>query len=119
MTLYRWFVVVQNVVVREIIWATIFILPNLLAARHRFHRSGMLDDFVVVTITRPGPLYVRLKPDPRGLVIVNNFDPVPDDPITGCPQLGPVEIVGTVMPGDSLVSSACVPMFWTLPVCKV
>lgn len=66
--------------------------------------SGMLDDFVVVTITRPGQLYVRLKPDPRGLVIVNNFDRVPDDPDTGCPRLGPVEIVGSVMPGDALVS---------------
>lgn len=65
----------------------------------------MLDDFVVVTITRPGPLYVRLKPDPRGLVVVNNFDKVPDDPETGCPRLGPVENVGTVMPGDCLVSS--------------
>lgn len=66
-------------------------------------RSGMLDDFVVVTITRPGPLYVRLRPDSRGLVIVNNFDVVPDDPHTSCPRLGPVESVGAVMPGDSLV----------------
>lgn len=65
---------------------------------------GMLDDFVVVTITRPGPLYVRLRPDPRGLVIVNNFDPLPDDPHTSCPRLGPVEGVGTVFPGDAVVS---------------
>lgn len=64
----------------------------------------MLDDFVVVTISRPGPLHVRLKPDPRGLVIVNNFDPLPDDPHTSCPRLGPLELVGNVMPGDALVS---------------
>lgn len=64
----------------------------------------MLDDFIVVTITRPGPLYVRLRPDPRGLVVVNNFDVVPDDPHTSCPRLGPVEAVGAVMPGDALVS---------------
>lgn len=98
------FVVLPNVVVREIVRAAVAILSPLIPARRRSPCSGMLDDFVVVTITRPGPLYVRLKPDPRGLVIVNNFDPVPDDPITGCPQLGPVEIVGTVMPGDCLVS---------------
>lgn len=65
--------------------------------------QGMLDDFVVVTITCPGPLFVRLRPDPRGLVVVNNFDDVPDDPHTGCPRLGPIERVGTVMPGDALV----------------
>lgn len=65
--------------------------------------SGMMDDFMVVTVTRPGPLYVRLRPDARGLVIVNNFDLVPDDPLTGCPRLGPVEGVGVVMPGDALV----------------
>lgn len=79
----------------------------------------MLDDFVVVTITRPGPLYVRLKPDPRGLVVVNNFDKVPDDPDTGCPRLGPVENVGTVMPGDCLVSSlvlACISFSKSLQV---
>lgn len=64
----------------------------------------MLDDFVVVTITRPGPLCVRLRPDARGVVIVNNFDIVPDNPHTGCPRLGPIESVGTVMPGDALVS---------------
>lgn len=64
----------------------------------------MLDDFVALTITRPGPLHIRLRPDPRGLVILNNFDFVPDDPQTGCPRLGPVESVGTVTPGDALVS---------------
>lgn len=63
----------------------------------------MLDDFVVVTITRPGPLSVRLKPDPRGLVLLNNFDSLPDDPHTSCPRLGPLESVGSVMPGDALV----------------
>ncbi|CAM9453657.1 unnamed protein product, partial [Laminaria digitata] len=72
----------------------------------RLERSvyGMLDDFLVVTVTRAGPLYVRLRPDTRGLVIVNNFDLVPDDPDTGCTRLGPVEGVGAVMPGDALVS---------------
>ncbi|CAN0021830.1 unnamed protein product [Ectocarpus sp. 8 AP-2014] len=65
---------------------------------------GMLDDFVVVTISRPGPLYVRLKPDSRGLVILNNFDVVPDDPHTSCPRLGSLESVGTVIPGDALAS---------------
>lgn len=65
---------------------------------------GMLNDFVVVTLTRPGPLSVRLKPDPRGLVILNNFDSLPDDPHTSCPRLGPLESVGNVMPGDALVS---------------
>ena len=64
----------------------------------------MLDDFLVVTLTRPGPLHVRLKPDSRGLVILNNFDPLPDDPHTSCPRLGPIEGVGNVMPGDALVS---------------
>lgn len=64
----------------------------------------MLDDFLVVTLTRPGPLHVRLKPDSRGLVILNNFDPLPDDPHTSCPRLGPIESVGNVMPGDALVS---------------
>ncbi|CAN0177550.1 unnamed protein product [Scytosiphon promiscuus] len=65
---------------------------------------GMLDDFVVVTINRPGPLYVRLKPDPRGVVVLHNFDDAPDDPRTSCPRLGPLESVGTVMPGDALAS---------------
>lgn len=78
------------------------------SARFRLNfRPGMLDDFVVVTITRPGPLSVRLKPDPRGLVILNNFDSLPDDPHTSCPRLGPLESVGNVMPGDALVSFCC------------
>lgn len=66
--------------------------------------ADMLNDFVVVTLTRPGPLYVRLRPDARGLVVVNNFESVPDDLHTGCPRLGPIESVGMVMPGDALVS---------------
>lgn len=64
---------------------------------------GMLDEFVVVTITRPGPLHLRLRPDTRGLVVLNNFDILSEDPHTSCPRLGPVEGVGTVMPGDALV----------------
>ena len=64
----------------------------------------MLDEFVAVTLVRPGPLSIRLRPDPRGLVVLNNFDLVPDDPQTGCPRLGPVESVGTVTPDDALVS---------------
>lgn len=65
----------------------------------------MSDDFVVVTITQPGQLFVRLRPDPRGLVVLNNFDLVPDDPQTSCPRLGPIENVGTVTPGDAVVSA--------------
>lgn len=64
----------------------------------------MLDDFVVVTVTRSGPLYVRLRPDSRGLVVLYNFDPVPDDPVTGSPCLGAIESVGSVTPGDAVVS---------------
>ncbi|CAN0011335.1 unnamed protein product, partial [Choristocarpus tenellus] len=66
--------------------------------------AGMLETVVEVSITHPGPLYVRLKPDPRGLVVLSKFDRVPDHPVTGCPSLGPVEAVGTVGPGDVLVS---------------
>lgn len=66
--------------------------------------TGLLPDIVLVTISRPGPLFVRLRPDPRGLVILNNFDLVEDDPLTGCPRLGPIESVGTVSPGDAVVS---------------
>ncbi|CAN0001803.1 unnamed protein product [Discosporangium mesarthrocarpum] len=73
---------------------------------------GMLDTVVTVTVEDPGPLYVRLKPDPRGLVVVNNFEQVPDDPVTGCPRLGPVEAAGTVVPGDALV---CSPLQCTTP----
>lgn len=68
-----------------------------------YQLPGMLNEFVVVTLTRSGPLSVRLKPDPRGLVILNNFDSPPDDPHTSCPRLGPLESVGNVMPGDALV----------------
>lgn len=80
---------------------------NLFSLTAPTNRSGMLDDFVVVTINRPGPLCVRLKPDPRGVVIVHNFDDAPDDPRTSCPRLGPLESVGTVMPGDALVRVVC------------
>ncbi|CAM9195266.1 unnamed protein product [Hapterophycus canaliculatus] len=38
------------------------------------------------------------------MVIVHNFDDPPDDPRTSCPRLGPLESVGTVMPGDALAS---------------
>lgn len=79
------------------------LLPLPFACLPNF-RPGMLDDFVVVTLTRPGPLSVRLKPDPRGLVILNNFDALPDDAHTSCPRLGPLESVGNVLPGDALVS---------------